>query len=185
MCRPATPASPPPLIRPAVPADAGGLARVHVASWRGAYRGVMPDALLDGLTEDEFAARWKAILAGRGDDERETFVAEAEDGAVAGFASIGASRDDDAREGATGELYALYLHPTYWDRGWGRALWEAARAGLAERGFAGATVWVLERNGRGRHFYERAGFRPDPGVSTTWARDGVELPEVRYRTRLG
>lgn len=46
-------------------------------------------------------------------------------------------------------------------------------------------MWVLEENRRGRRFYEGAGFRLDPGAVTMWARDGAELPEVRYRTRLG
>jgi hypothetical protein len=33
-------------LRPATPADAPALARAHVASWRAAYRGILPDAVL-------------------------------------------------------------------------------------------------------------------------------------------
>jgi hypothetical protein len=36
-------------IRDATPADAQGIAIVHVKTWQCAYRGQMPDSLLDGV----------------------------------------------------------------------------------------------------------------------------------------
>jgi hypothetical protein len=36
-------------LRRAEPADAMEVARVHVRSWQVAYRGLLPDAYLDGL----------------------------------------------------------------------------------------------------------------------------------------
>jgi hypothetical protein len=63
-------------IRPAISDDALPLARLHVAAWRAAYRGLVPDEFLDGLDVDARAARFGSWLAAR---EAENYVAE-EDG---------------------------------------------------------------------------------------------------------
>jgi ribosomal protein S18 acetylase RimI-like enzyme len=71
------------------------------------------------------------------------------------------------------------------DRGIGRQLIEAARAGLKEAGFPDMRLWVLTGNTRARRFYERAGLAPD-GVEQTWTPRGstLELPELRYAVAL-
>ncbi|HUQ39529.1 MAG TPA: hypothetical protein VM030_05200, partial [Acidimicrobiales bacterium] len=38
--------------------DARAIAEVHVASWLAAYRGIIDDDVLDGLSVDARAARW-------------------------------------------------------------------------------------------------------------------------------
>ena len=45
-------------LRDATPDDAHAIATVHVASWQVAYRGFMPDAVLDGLSVDDRARKW-------------------------------------------------------------------------------------------------------------------------------
>ena len=40
-------------VRRATPEDGAALAAVEVRSWRAAYRGLMPDAFLDGISEAE------------------------------------------------------------------------------------------------------------------------------------
>jgi len=48
-------------VRAAEPADASEIARLHVRSWQVAYRGLLPDACLDGLrAEEPMGARWSA-----------------------------------------------------------------------------------------------------------------------------
>jgi hypothetical protein len=37
-------------IRDALAADAGGIARVSVDTWRATYQGIMPDTVLEGLS---------------------------------------------------------------------------------------------------------------------------------------
>jgi hypothetical protein len=37
-------------VRPATPDDADAIASVHVRSWQAAYRGIVPDAMLDALS---------------------------------------------------------------------------------------------------------------------------------------
>ena len=47
-------------VRRAEPSDAGAIAEVRVSSWRSAYRGLLPDSLLDALSVPDIASRWKA-----------------------------------------------------------------------------------------------------------------------------
>jgi ribosomal protein S18 acetylase RimI-like enzyme len=140
-------------LRAALPADAAAIARVHVASWRTTYPGMLPDGYLAGLDVEEYAARWSRTLEdpyGRS----EVLVAE-EAGGIVGFASCGRERDGDPRY--DGELYAIYLLSEAQGRGHGRALIQASAAALFERGWTSMVVWVLRDNARARLFYERMG----------------------------
>jgi ribosomal protein S18 acetylase RimI-like enzyme len=169
-----------PAIRRAAAADAPAIARVHVASWQVAYRGMVPDALLDELSVERRERGWRERL-GRADDGASfTLVAE-RDGAVAGFCSIAApSRDGDAGE-RTAEVAAIYVEPAHWRSGVGATLLGEALDVLRADGFADVTLWVLEANARGRAFYERLGFAADGATQ-----DLAELAarEVRLRAAL-
>lgn len=50
------------IIRPAVPADAAGMARVHVDSWRESYGGIVPEGYLNALSVPERTRRWQDML---------------------------------------------------------------------------------------------------------------------------
>jgi GNAT superfamily N-acetyltransferase len=134
-------------IRPATPADARSVAEVHVASWRDAYRGMLPDAYLSRLSVDDREAMWREAFA---DPSSGAFVAESS-GRIVGFVSFGPSRDDDAGE-EVGEIPAIYLQPREVGTGVGRGLFEAATEALRRAGYRRATLWVLEANERARRF---------------------------------
>ena len=167
-------------IRPAVPADAAQIARVHVSSWRAAYRGLLPDRFLDRLSVDERAPTWRRRIDGRHDAEA-VLVAE-RDGAVVGFASAGPTRDRDADPRSVGEVYAVYLAPDEWGCGAGRRLLERTVAALQSFGFAHAGLWVLESNEHARGFYEHLGWCADG--ATKQERFGERVTEVWYRLAL-
>jgi GNAT superfamily N-acetyltransferase len=107
------------------------------------------------------------------------FVAEL-DGDVVGFASVGRSRDDEAEN--EGELYAIYLQQSCWDRGIGRALLERAEESMRAFGFERAILWVMEGNERGECFYRAAGWKRDGRKLETF--QGAEVAELRYRKAL-
>jgi len=164
-------------IRTAKMADAPELAAVHMASWRAAYRSILPDAILRDLSVEAFEENWKKHISNA---NRTNLVLEIE-GRVRGFAAFGNSRDEDARAD-TGELYALYLVPEVWGAGHGRLLWREASERMAER-FNEIVVWVLQANARARGFYEGMGFEEE-GLVKGITLFGVELPEIRYRRPL-
>jgi ribosomal protein S18 acetylase RimI-like enzyme len=166
-------------IRAATPADAKAIARLHLASYRAAYRGLISAEVLASLRAEDREQRWRASL---NDPRRRTLVAADDDAvpALIGFAEIGPSRDDDAEPG-TGELIALHVAQAQWRRGLGRTLNGMAMATLAGAGFRAATLWVLTGNSRARAFYQATGWRDD-GTAREFRALGIHVPEVRYRT---
>lgn len=165
-------------IRPATPDDAPAIAAVHVASWQGAYRGQLPDEVLDGLDVERRTAGWREFLTGEG---QFTLVSE-DDGRITGFAHGNAAREDNP-DGKTGEVFAIYARPDAWGTGAGRELMTAAVEWLREAGYRDAVLWVLDGNARARRFYELAGWAPD-GTTKDDVVAGVPVTEVRYRRAL-
>jgi ribosomal protein S18 acetylase RimI-like enzyme len=161
--------------RLALTADAAAIARVHVASWRTTYPGLLPARYLDAMEVRDYEESWARTI--QDPFRRSAVLVVEEDDQVVGFASCGRERDGDP--GYRGELYAIYLLRDAQGRGHGRALVEAAAAALAIRGMTSMVVWVLRDNGRARGFYERMGAtylreRPlDLGL-------GFSIPEVAY-----
>jgi hypothetical protein len=51
-------------IRLAVIHDARAIAEVHVESWKSTYRGIYPEALLNGLSVEKRESSWRELLAG-------------------------------------------------------------------------------------------------------------------------
>jgi GNAT superfamily N-acetyltransferase len=146
-------------IRRARPADAEAMGRVHVASWRSAYAGILPEAHLTALSAAREAAFYeRAIAARRGGHAGFVAIAdgfEPPGSGIVGFATGGLSRRPQI---AQGEVETLYLLDDFRERGIGRRLMRAMASHLASLGAQSAFVWVLEDN-PSRWFYERLGAR--------------------------
>jgi len=164
-------------IRQATPEDALAIGTVDVASWRAAYRGLMPDAYLDALSVDDTAARWTSSLSREGARRKRTFVTEHE-GAVVGYATVGPDG-----ESGSGLLYLMYVAPDHWRRGSGSALIAAACDALRHDGYRTAVLWVLEHNERARRFYEAHGWTADGAIQPN-DYGCVTLPALRYTVAL-
>ena len=168
-------------IRAAIPADAQAIASLNVRAWRWAYAGLVPDALLEGLSVERNEARCREHLADSPAGMR-TWVAERA-GRVVGFVNAGPSRDADAATG-TGEVYAIYVDPREVRTGVGRALFAHAVESLRQQGCRIVTLRVLVGNQRACRFYEAAG-GPLDGATQVARYDGTPLDEMRYRFALG
>ncbi|MES9522573.1 GNAT family N-acetyltransferase [Streptomyces capoamus] len=161
-------------------ADCDRVSAIRARGWQHAYRGLMPQAYLDGLSATADAERRRAGFARRAAGVVD-LVAE-RDGTVLGWAACGPYRGGGAAAGDA-ELYAIYVDPAHLGTGIGRALLGASleRCAACPR----VLLWVLRDNAPARRFYERAGFRPD-GAQELFEVGGVRVPEVRYvRTPAG
>ncbi len=167
-------------IRRAAPDDAPSLAAVEVAAWRAAYRGLMPDAYLDGLSEAEKAAAWRQNLLKHGPTGRKRVLLAETDAGVIGFVRVGAALEEADEVGL---VYLLYVLRMYWSQGVGKALMGAAMAELRDLGVREAVLWVLAENRRARGFYEGLGWRPD-GRTDTHDYGGASLEAWRYRVTV-
>ena len=161
-------------IRAATPADATAVGRIHVESWREAYRGLLSDNLLDSVSAVVRAAMWRGAL--ESDRPILLFVAQQPSGSLVGFAGGGSSRAASLPHDA--EIYAIYVLREAQGLGCGRRLMAALADALRARGFRSLCLWVLEENAGARRFYERLG-----GVvvgAKTGTDDDPEVREVAY-----
>lgn len=163
-------------IRAAHVADVAAIARVHVASWRATYSGIVPDAYLTPrLSLERRVQQWQAILDNPNRAET-VFVATDDLGQIVGFASCGPSRSPDPIY--PDELYAIYLQPETQRQGIGRALVAAVAMQLLQQGSTAMMLWALIANSNGCDFYEHLGgqvigYRDDD-------LDGAIIPHVAY-----
>jgi GNAT superfamily N-acetyltransferase len=169
-------------VREANPNDARSVAEVHVASWRWAYAGMIPDEVLHRLSVGDRERMWRESLAAA-EPGRCVLVAEADDGTIVGFAAFGPSEDPEAAARGAGEVYAIYVRSEVAGTGVGRELFSQANDSLGRNGFRRATLWVLEANERARRFYEASGWTWD-GATGTHRFDCANLPVVRYAADL-
>jgi ribosomal protein S18 acetylase RimI-like enzyme len=164
-------------IRRAFRADAVSVARIHVVSWKIAYRGIMPE---DVIARTDLAYRtkfWKEQIANR---DWPVFLLE-ERGVPLAFCQMVPSNDEGDDPTRVGHITSLHVLPPLRGRGHGRVLMAHVLAEFGRRGFTNVTLWVLEANQPARRFYEKSGFTLDGGRRTN---SRTEVPEVRYRIKL-
>lgn len=160
-------------VRLATVEDAEGFAKVHVDTWRECYKGIVPDAYLEGLDLAQRTKGWKYILSST---DQLCSVVES-DQIVIGWVTCGANRDGN--ESNIFEIYGIYVLPQYWGSDAGISLLRAAIERLDDLNPKAITLWVLRENARAQNFYKKQGFSPD-GAKKLVNIGGKELEEVRY-----
>lgn len=146
-------------IRRPVVADATELGELHVAVWREAYVGMMSQEALARLNPESSADRWRTIAeraeAAEADGLITRIAVHQPTGAIAGFATAGAARDDDPP--TPRQLWAINVLAAHHRSGVADLLMAATIADDP------AYLWVVEQNARAQSFYRRHGFTPDGG----------------------
>lgn len=132
--------------------EAALLARLHCRAWRETYRGMLPDAMVDGLGLTEAEAKWRERLAPA--SGHSVFVAETAAGDAVGFASGCASNEDAAPN--AGLLETLYLVKAGQGSGLGRRLLATVADDLAAQGFDEMIV-VVHADNPAAKFYAAMG----------------------------
>ena len=161
------------MIRPGVPADAAGLARVFVQAWRGGYRGLVDDRIIEGLD----LTAWTTTFLQRLTDDALATIVWSEERCVLGFAI---SRVDQQFSDA-GYLASLYVDPAASGCGIGSALLAEVLQTFRNRGLTTGSLWVFSANHRARSLYEHWGFTAT-GQTTIDPQWGVE--QIRYQRDL-
>jgi ribosomal protein S18 acetylase RimI-like enzyme len=163
-------------IRDATPGDVPEIARVYKEAWRFTYQGIIPHLHLE------------AIIAHRGTD---WWVKRCDGGLIVGtfndvpqgYAVLG--RAVSAPVPDAGEIFELYVAPTFIGIGLGQRMFLAARESLQKDGCRGLIVWALADNEAACAFYSHLGgaciaSRPEHFGNVTLTRLGFYWPhEVR------
>jgi GNAT superfamily N-acetyltransferase len=159
--------------------EARKVAEIHVATWKEAYRDIVPAVYLNSLSIEKRELAWQKTLE---QNRSELWVAVDNAAELIGFTSFSDNRGPPPAP-SIGELTSLYVLPSYWSCGVGRALWLTARNRLVEKGCIGITVWCLAGNHRAERFYQAAGFiQSSDTVATQFG--NVILEKTRYLTRI-
>lgn len=145
------------------------ISKIYAESWKYAYKGMIPQAYLDSISEEQ----WVANL---GNSDRKTIIC-IDDGIIVGTSSFSASRLE--RFAGWGEIISIYLLPDYIGKGYGKRLIEYAVSELKKLGYKDIFLWVLEENIRAKKFYEKVGFIPTHDYLNDHI-GGKEVKEIRY-----
>jgi GNAT superfamily N-acetyltransferase len=182
-------------VRPARLVDAGEIARIQLATWRTAYRRVLPRHALDQLDEDFLAARWRLAIEAPPSPAHRVFVAveQAETGSAypVGFAAAGPADADalapDEDPAALGPdaaaITELLVEPRWGRRGHGSRLLAACVAGWRESALRTAVAWTYEDDPATRKFLGSAGWAPD-GARRSLDVDDLLVHQLRLHTDL-
>ncbi len=160
-------------IRKANSDDSKQLGEIHAKSWQVAYKGIVPDKILDNMIPEKRAVYFEQAL--KEEKEEDYLILKGEK--ALGFICIGKCRDED-KDDCYGEIWGIYLLPEYWRYGIGTKLIKWGLNNLKNRGYQKVTLWVLEDNWSARRFYEKMGFTFDDTIKEL--NIGKKLNEVRY-----
>lgn len=149
--------------------------KIHIESWRAAFRGIVPDVVLDRKNEGETLSSWRSTIQRYPDN---LFIANSPKGTSVGFCCAGPVVDTEKNLDFEYEIYGLHVDPIDYRKGIGTALLNNAFDRMTNLGLCNAIVWTLEKLGSSRSFYEKNG-----GIvvkSGIWKIGGAQISEVAY-----
>ncbi|MEU8241829.1 GNAT family N-acetyltransferase [Actinoplanes missouriensis] len=167
------------VVRQAVSADARDIARICTASYRDAYRDVLPQGYIErSVTAFYNEPRVAADIAPVSPEWFGYQVAE-EDGRVLGAAGGGMTGPH------TGELSLIYLESAARGRGLGTLLLDRVTEQIRAAGGTEMWVSVFLGDSRGIGFYRARGFQPMQTVRAAMSREDDHIRTLRmHRTIL-
>jgi GNAT superfamily N-acetyltransferase len=180
-------------VRPARSADAGEIARLQLATWRVAYRRMLPRHVLESLDEAYLQRGWQQAIDAPPSPRHHVLVAieQGEQSYLVGFAAIGPV-DEQALApteppGALGADVAavtdLLVEPRWGRRGHGSRLLAASVDLWRQDGFASAVAWAYDGDSATRKFLSSAGWEPD-GATRALDVDDLLVPQSRLHVGL-
>ncbi|MEU2986111.1 GNAT family N-acetyltransferase [Micromonospora aurantiaca] len=180
-------------VRPARPEDAGEIARIQLATWRVAYRRILPRHVLDNLDEAYLARRWSAAVQEPPSGAHRVLVAveQAAQSYLVGFVASGpadadALAPDEPAEALGSDVAAvtdLLVEPRWGRRGHGSRLLAAAVEHWRADGLTRAVAWAFDADAATRKFLGSTGWEPD-GAARALDVDDMLVPQVRLHVAV-
>jgi GNAT superfamily N-acetyltransferase len=181
-------------VRPARPSDAAEIGRIQLATWRYAYRRILPRAVLQGLDEAWVAHRWQTSIEAPPSPRHRVLVAveQAETDYLVGFAAAGQidetalAPDENPSDLIRPDIAAvtdLLVEPRWSRRGHGSRLLAACVDHWRSDGFVRAVAWAFATDRTYQTFLTSAGWELD-GTARALDMDGTLVDQVRLHTAL-
>ncbi|MEU8339355.1 GNAT family N-acetyltransferase [Micromonospora tulbaghiae] len=180
-------------VRPARPEDAGEIARIQLATWRVAYRRILPRHVLDNLDEAYLARRWDAAVQEPPSGAHRVLVAveQAAQSYLVGFVASGPADADalapeEPAEALGPDVAAvtdLLVEPRWGRRGHGSRLLAAAVEHWRADGLTRAVAWAFDADAATRKFLGSTGWEPD-GAARALDVDDMLVPQIRLHVAI-
>lgn len=157
-------------VRNARPEDAPEIARVQLATWRGAYRRMFPAHVLAQLDESFLAEGWAEAIGSPPSERHRVLIAVEQSetaNTVVGFAAAGPADEqalapeEPPLPDDVAAVTDLLIEPRWGRRGHGSRLLAATVDLWREDGFKGAVAWAYEQDQAMQKFLTSAGWEPD------------------------
>ena len=165
-------------IRKAKIADAKCMAKLHIDVWQAAYKGIMPDVLLDNMDLHSYEQGWFNTLKSPGKGRYLVALLGEE---IIGFATFGPARNKIIEATNPAELVAINVSPDYWREGIGSKLLLSIIDNV-KLSYESLYLWVAEKNTRAVSFYENFGFIHDGKTKTDQSHG--DIVELLYVAKL-
>jgi GNAT superfamily N-acetyltransferase len=168
-------------VRPARQSDAAEIARVQLATWRIAYRRLMPRHILEEITEEFLLERWLEAVTAPPSSRHRVLVAieQAAQEYLVGFLASEPSELDPGVAAIT----ELLIEPRWGRRGHGSRLLAASVDLWRSDGFTSAGAWAFEQDVATQKFLTSAGWAPD-GETQALDIDDLLVPQVHLHVSL-
>src|ERR1700754_645482 len=155
-------------VRPARPEDAAEIARIQVATWRVAYKRMLPRNVLDSLDEAWIARRWSAAVEQPPSPRHRVLVAveQAEQSYLVGFVASGPADEqalapeEPPLPDDVAAVTDLLVEPRWGRRGHGSRLLAASVDLWREDAFTWAVAWAYDGDDATRNFLGSGGWAP-------------------------
>lgn len=158
-------------IKPAESKDAKEIAEISVATWKVAYKDLLPESCLAKRIVDK--KRVEGIQTSI-ENGVVTWLKAIKNNKIIGFLSGGNASDKNT--GFEYEVYSVYVLQQYWGNGAGQALFEAFKRNIGEKRFY---LYALRGNKQALKFYNKLGGIPNPAFDKKVIdKDGVLFDEV-------
>lgn len=169
-------------VRPARAAEAGEIARVQLATWRTAYRRLLPRHILEEINESFLHERWLEAITAPPSGRHRVLVAieQAAQEYLVGFLAAEPSEEDDDVAAIT----ELLVEPRWGRRGHGSRLLAACVDLWREDGFGSAGIWAFEQDVAMQKFLTSAGWAPD-GRSRALDIDDLLVAQLHLHVAIG
>ncbi|MGI5898324.1 MAG: GNAT family N-acetyltransferase [Christensenellales bacterium] len=135
--------------------DSQSASAIYAESWKAAYKDIFSWQVLGIITPDY----WVKSFDGNYTSNRFEIAIIHRDGKDIGAGGFGLSRDYSN----WGEITSIYLLPSAWGSGAGKALLDFMVLQLKKQGFKNIHLWMLSDNKRAARFYEKCGSSPTGG----------------------
>jgi len=179
-------------VRPARPEDAADIARIQLATWRTAYRRMLPPHVLANLDEAFLARGWDEAIQSPPSARHRVLIAveQAEQSTeVVGFVASGPADEhaqapeEPALPDTVAAITDLLVEPRWGRRGHGSRLLSAAVDLWREDAFTHAVAWAYEQDQATQKFLGTAGWEPD-GAGRALDVDDMLVPQLRFHVSL-